>query len=326
MGLSPEQRLENLQAFARKFNRYLIETPGMVLSGPLRWAVAVCARDALFCKGCATLGQNVCVRNAYESIRDLKHPSDCPIKMTASTTSDCWTKTLQNLVHTIINHQTKVDESWYHHTMEALDNDLGLIHADREEESRRSLLASLYCEIVCVSLLSHSIHIMLLGTVGQEAVIPLPSLDDMKHAPAPLMLDMTTIFRTRCCPRRTLRQTQEMGFAPYFVYSDLDYRRASQILTPFAMNFLKRREAQIVPYAALCMSPMDCAMLAELGSLFNYDIPEVSDGQSGNDKRLVATTSRSCSCISRSLPPPLPVLDVDVVQSRARPDQALFRV
>lgn len=57
-GLSPSERIEGLTSCAHKFNQHLLETPGVVLSAELRWAVAVVARDALTkCKGWYVLSQ-----------------------------------------------------------------------------------------------------------------------------------------------------------------------------------------------------------------------------------------------------------------------------
>lgn len=110
--ISAEDRIKNLDAFAHKFNKHLIETPGVVLDGKLRWAVAVCARDALLrCQsGCGTLGQDACMRpgTSFEAIADLKHEPGFPLDDISPEISS----TLTNLVHTVINHQNKVDATW----------------------------------------------------------------------------------------------------------------------------------------------------------------------------------------------------------------------
>lgn len=60
--LTPEERVANLQECAENFNTHLKETPGVVLTGPLRWAVVVCARDALLNCPCASqLSRDACL-------------------------------------------------------------------------------------------------------------------------------------------------------------------------------------------------------------------------------------------------------------------------
>jgi hypothetical protein len=256
--LTPSQRVDDLKAAAHQFSKCLIETPGVVLTAELRWAVAVCARDALVdCPGCCTLGgHDVCLLPgaSFRVIADLNHKPSFPVRVSSEAED-----VLRNLVHAVVNHQSKTDSKWHDGTVKAIGG-LKFVPDKFAGESRISLLHSLFCEAVALTCVSHSTSISFLA-LGQETP-PLPVLEDMKDSPKPLMLDMTTILRKG----RGLRRDPLVGFIPHVEFNDFEPRLLRE---RFPADFVKSLQANFkmfAPMFGVSFSPQDLVMCCKLNS------------------------------------------------------------
>lgn len=268
-----DERFEALAEFAGKFNQHLLATPGIVLNGKLRLAVAIAARDALFCQGCAELRQDACLYHgvAYAAIGDLEHGA---FPMNEAFSAPVCSALLE-LIHAVINHQSKLDATWYTNTIKALDN-LCLIDKHYTGQSRRSLLCSLYCEVVTVSMLSHAVHIVCVAT-GRPA-FPLPAFDDFIEPLKPTMRDITTLFRKG----RMIRQDEVRGFAPYFLAGDLDPHHVDEYLGDGVYRQLKGSLTLLLPFLGLGFAPLELLLLEDLCKLHMYDEVHVSRPGAGH--------------------------------------------
>lgn len=125
---------------------------------------------------------------------------------------------LTNLVHTVINHQSKVDAMWYDNTIKALDN-LKLIPDQFVGDTKTALLQAMFSEILALSAMSNTINMTFLA-LGNDTP-PLPTLKDIKQAKQrPTMFDITSLLRKG----RRLRSGDDpsIGFIPFVKYGDLD--------------------------------------------------------------------------------------------------------
>lgn len=260
-GLTAAQRLDDLKASAHKFGQHLVRTPPIVLTPELRTAVAAYAREALVkSKGGSGLPQNACLRpgTAFEAIADLKHES--LIKCTDQKAA----RVLSNLVHTVINHQTKVDYAWYEKTIKAL-GDLDLVPATFKGEARHVLVSSLYCEIVVSAIVSHGINITFVCMGLHPPALPTPS--HLKDSPGPTLLDVTTLLKNGS----GLRYASKAGFAPFFLYKDMFLPRASKSFSRFELETLKARLIIEVPFLGYSPSPHDLVVLDATVDVYLYN-------------------------------------------------------
>jgi hypothetical protein len=250
-GITPAQRVVDLNACAAKLNQYLIETNGVVLSGKLRWAVMQCARDALVkCKGCASLGQDVCLApgSVFDVIADIDHDPDFPLPQQAKAT-----ETLKTLVHTLIHHQTQLDDEWYQKTIKALGK-TNLVPGSAQGESRRSLLCSLLAEVVLLTTMSHATHIIFLA-IGRE-IPPLPAFDDMKHL-KPSLLDISSLLREGA----NIREDLSLCAASFVLYKDLDPLLLERVASPEECVYLSKMLKRFPPALPMGFAPHDMFMM-----------------------------------------------------------------
>lgn len=279
-----------MEALASEFfDAHLLgEKPRAVLTSELRWAVAKCARDALMdCEGCSGLPQDACLRDNFQGIADLEH-SEFPAVVLEGNTSAAAAlspevaSTLLNLVHAVVNHQTKANNAeWYGKTMEALDA-TGLVPQSFRGVSRGSMLASLYAEVVAVATTSHSLHVEFLAL--QREVPPLPSPEDVvrEKNQQSSTLDLTSTFREGA----KIRQDEASGFAPYFLPEDLDEEKAEQAsaLSAETLDALKTSLIPMIPTLGLCFSPTDFVMINKVIDTNLYDTAKVRVRKEGREE------------------------------------------
>lgn len=276
--------MDDLAAYGFKFGQHLVNTAGMVLTGPQRLAVAKAAREALTCKGCASLG-GVCIHPgmAMEAIRDVKHDSTVDLD-----------PILLNLVYTVVNHQSMLDDEWYHKTIQALEG-TKLVGDEVQGDTRRNLVRSLFCETVLLAAASHAIN-MTFVILGRDPP-PLPSAGDMKEAPNPTMVDVTTFLK----PGRAVIENLSICGAPYVLYKDMEF---GDFVSKHEHKLLSEFMREEPPYVACGFAPKDMVFTCcDLVDCYLYDQSKVilmpwqaldsaqhCPGVTRHDKEMVAST------------------------------------
>lgn len=131
---------------------------------------------------------------------------------------------LANLVHSIVNHQSKVDRAWYEATVAEFDG-LGVIPGKYVGDDRKALLQSLFSEVLALTVMSHTINSTFLA-LGRETP-PLPTRNECSGSDgAPTMVPVTSLLK----PGRTLRTDKppSIGYVPYVLFGDLDMDRVRE--------------------------------------------------------------------------------------------------
>jgi len=295
-GLTAQQRLEDWNSFCVKFYRHLTDRPGTILSAAWRLAIVVAAQEALDCKGCQSAGASTCLRpgSAFGFISSLDHQlvlqglDDAPEN--AKTV-------VRNLVVTIVNHQTKVDEKWYDQTIDALDKHTHLIPSSIVGENRRGMLGTLFAEILGLTIVSHGIDLSYRAI--ERSPPPMPRIEDVQQlALEPTMWNIAKSLKKG----KELRiEKQGAGWAPLLEYGDLDKSSIADMFAPDQINSLKKRMVAMLPFAVLNMSPHDLLIEYDYFDTFAYDQKDIMKtwvrldpkqhcrGFSRYDKEIVAT-------------------------------------
>ena len=256
-GLTYSQRFLAFTEFTSAYHVYLKERGGVVLSAETRLSIAHCARDALIqCKGCKSLPKETCVMagtDVYTLISErLEHYESAMLKHSSPSAHH----TITVLVHALINHQSILDEQWYHRTIEALDTS-PLIPSSFVGERRSFYVLALFSEIVHVTTLSHSLNSFFLST-GHE----IPALPDHVGSPSePSFFDWTKILRTKTT---NLRLDKTVAWAPFIVSADV--KRDSSEFAKLPLSALDKRilfdsmDAKF-PWSCVSFAPEDLVWL-----------------------------------------------------------------
>jgi hypothetical protein len=246
-GLSAAARIQDLEGLAEEFNQDLLNTPGNVLTGNFRCAVAQCARDALRdCGGCQTLSRDTCMgdEQVYRKLAKLSHEPELAVEDSQ--------KAILNLVHALVNHQTKLSDDWYLSTCVALQ-DAHLIPAYIEDEhSRQFMIWSLFCEICLLTVISHGIHMAFLVLDKDPPALPHTSNT------VPLFVDFNKIKRSE----RKVHQSDGISFAPYLRPTDVDINSPElEKLSPEAFKSFQHNMNIHSQKIAMIFAPQDLAFL-----------------------------------------------------------------
>lgn len=267
-GLTSSQRLLAFTEFAAAYNVYLKGIGGVVLSAELRLAIAHCARDALLkCAGCNSLPKESCLQpgtDIYTLISNgIEHNESRILKKTSPSTVVY--SMITSFVHTLINHQSRLNEQWYHQTIEALDKS-ELIPAVYVGERRLFYVLALFSEIVHVAGLSHSLNIFFVS-VGQQ-VPPLP--DQVDNPSEPSFFEWTKVLRKG----RGLRYDKENTWSPFISTTDIDrdcLEFAKLALSTLDKQFLlSKMTISKVPWSCVPFSPADLVWYCRWSELSYY--------------------------------------------------------
>lgn len=257
-GLSAAARSRDLNSLAREFNTHLRETPGNVLTGDLRCAVAQSARDALRdCGGCISLPASAGLKekSAFRAIASLKHepefPSDKPRIREA----------LVTLTHGLVNHQTRFDEEWYQSTIVSL-GEAGIVPPHFKERQRQYLIWSLFCEVCLLTVVSHGINIAFLAMDKEPPPLPPSSPTSPTH------FDFNKIVRKD----RKVRQDGKVSFAPYLMAADVDINSQElSRLTDAGQHAVQSNLNSYSALTAMIFAPEDLAFAEFMGGVYFCD-------------------------------------------------------
>jgi len=230
---TPESRLRDLQHAAANFSTHLKTSPGTILPPHVRLGVAICARDALLrCKCCALATTGVCCLRPGSSFYDFllqqkEHepfPTNCNRDDEAQQSMSDDTKAcLVNIIHTVVCHQSKINDMWYKDSIGALQS-CGIL-ADHVKQSKNCVdcdgdttnelelgSQAVFVEIILLAVTSHGIHSTFLAL---EVDIPaLPTWEEMKGAPEPMHICYSSLLHR-------VRRDESKAFAPYFLAKDI---------------------------------------------------------------------------------------------------------
>jgi hypothetical protein len=160
--ITPTERVEQYETLARDFfQNHIPRVQGVNLSPALRWAIVQCALDALeacpACNDSCELPKDVCLRPGSKILPIIQRMEHCEfpnvdididdmlldttimdiytVMDTSTSTMDATTiaandaaiakSTLRNLIHTVINHQGRINKEWYEDTIQALKESCG---------------------------------------------------------------------------------------------------------------------------------------------------------------------------------------------------------
>ena len=262
--ISVEDRIGALEESANKFKDHLIDVPGVALSARLRLAVARCAQDGLKCKACIdSLPKDVCLKpgtRMFERISSIQH--SCPA---LDVENDKAEKFILTTVHSVVNHQGRLDKQWYDDCISAIQEARIVPDSVEGQEKRLYLAYSAFAEIMLITTMAHCIAFTFL--IMGSPIPRLPSSEELKQGKAnqegPKLLDWTSMLKK--APQRHLSTCH----AYYFSLSDLiktspEYKRISE----------SGRKAMAVygdPYhPILCaiFAPEDARMLHEMEQVY----------------------------------------------------------
>lgn len=163
-GQTYSERLASILELVERYHAKGIARAASVLPGRARVGVAHAARHAVFGCPCSQGIDDGLALNDY-------HHEVCPELVQAFVTmdgvkADEAAKAVTDLIHPMTNCQHRLDKDWYLGIMDLLDK-TGLIPQEHEGEKRQYFLHTLYCEIVLVATMVHSMYTFCL-TVGVD--------------------------------------------------------------------------------------------------------------------------------------------------------------
>ena len=261
-GISAEDRWRDIEQFASEYFQYLASSGGVVLSAEIRLQVAKMARQVLQCPGCASLPKDACIRKGVDIYKTIA-------SLDTHSTQDSKTNVLLHLVHSVLNHQGRLTESWYHSTLERLD-ECGWVDpatAPRGAKKRTYLLYSLFSEIVLVATMVHCFDIVFI--VANQEMPDLPEASP--HATPPTGFDWSLALRPGKSP------TTKGCWAPYLTASDVDPKSPplQSLSDETRKNQLDVAMSGDGPYVAVTWSVDDMVWLLRMFPLLYVDRQEV---------------------------------------------------
>uniref|UniRef100_A0A7S3P4I1 Uncharacterized protein n=1 Tax=Amphora coffeiformis TaxID=265554 RepID=A0A7S3P4I1_9STRA len=270
--ISPHYRTKRIRGSAEVLYRHLQEDTPIVLPPDLRWAIAEETRHCFTkCKACNTyqdafcrhiiISQNQCNgTQLFEDLRSAAHSfsENLPFKITGSTS---WPR-VRNIVHSIVQHQLRLDAKWYRRTLMELDNYTSLIPKRFEGEQRERLCATLFIEILTVVASSHMLHIALL-CLGDHAMTPIPKPPSHDPKLHPSYLDIQTAGMLK--RNHTLRINASVAHAPYILSKDYDRTSGAwAALGSDVQEYLLNSMNSIHPFVSLGIAPLSLYLCASM--------------------------------------------------------------
>lgn len=258
------QRMHRIEEGVDMFHEHLTSAPSICLPASFRWAIAEEARACLTgCKGCQDLcgeGEK-CERNgaAYSLMKCVPHSSS-PTLPYCVTDRGSWEK-VRNMVHFAINHQARADEHWYNHTIKSLGH-TSLISKKRfpDEDQRAVLLATLFCEILATTLLSHAIYTTY--TALGKPVPALPAFQEEWDSISPTYQDVITqgILKRNKGIRWPNKKT--VSHVPIITNKDIDptSKNWELLYPPSSRDYLLANMVDMHPLCVLSLAPASMAL------------------------------------------------------------------
>jgi hypothetical protein len=217
MAITEAERKAQVEEAAQAFSHDLLTGTGAQLDGVQRWAVCAATCVALSCTGCAELPSDTCLRttdtNIFQLLNELKHDDEQAANNADSGNllDKAQVQLITTLVHSIVNHQGRIDEGWHDEALHALKDCHLLDKNDKNESQVQSALV----EIITLTGLTHAFNVALL-LLGKPEGFELPSLDKVaKNAPTPPRFDPQDLLK----PGETLTRDDDVARSAFFVTS-----------------------------------------------------------------------------------------------------------
>ena len=171
-----------------------------------------------------------------------------------------WRK-VQAVVHTTINHQSKVDAKWYQRSRLSLSKYTSLIPKKIQGETRHVLAATLLAEILAVTAASHMYHVACLALGARDEIPPLPNLPT--SFPPPTYQDIVTSGMLK--RNRTVRCNPKIATAPHVLAGDYNTKsQAWQDLGSDVQDYLLEMMVPVHPLIALSLAPRSVRLVSRL--------------------------------------------------------------
>ena len=263
--ISVANRVDAIHDYTSSFREHLIQSPGAVLTATLRLAVVHCAREAPSCESCAhQLPHEVCLRpgtKRYDVIEKIKH--SCP-KLSGNVPESV-KKVLVAIVHSIVNHQGRLDRGWYESVIEIIFKTEGILPVkEKDDEYQRQYLAYVaFSEILLLTAMVHCMNMAYL-VMGRK-LPPLPTLDEMKAEP--MLVDWAALLK------REPRQNASVSFARYNYPGDYNQRSLEfRSISKEAWKSMKGMMDRMDPCLPTAYATEDTVFMKQLGEV--YYVPQ----------------------------------------------------
>jgi len=258
-GLSAEERWNDIVQFTKEYLQYLSTIGGVVLTAETRLQVAQMARNALDCPGCTALPKDTCLRKGadiYKTIDSLEMHS------ASSDPKEC---TLLHLVHSIVNHQGRLTDSWHQMTLQKLD-ECGFVDekvASKGSTIRTYYLYSLVSEITIVTTIMHSLNTVFL--VMNEEMPNTPQLSPDANPP--------TYFDWSVAIKKGKSTSTKGCWAPYLTTSQVNPKSPpiKSLDADIRKTLLMEAMSNKGPFTAIHWSPVDVYWLLIMKSVLYMD-------------------------------------------------------
>jgi hypothetical protein len=267
-GLSFSERLALLTVFVDRYQTSLATEGGSVLSARVRLAIAHAARQALLssseeecpskllsCRDTSCLRAGTNIHQLLSGQRNGVAP-----ELAQALTNDNDALVVTWLIHAIVNHQSRLDKAWYEATMQDLDQ-TSIIPPAITGDARQLFLQTLFCELVLVTTIAHSMHCLYLA-IGQDP----PALPEVGHQEEggrqaePYWFDWTKALTSKTAARGLYYDGK--AWAPYLPRFAVDVRSLEFAKIPGMARdnlatFFRWRGFVPAPYVAMTYAVAD---------------------------------------------------------------------
>ncbi|CAB9499777.1 expressed unknown protein [Seminavis robusta] len=271
--LTAAERLDAIDDFSSQFQHHLMNVRGVALTASLRLAIVNYAREAIFCSECSDqLPQSACLKpgtNFFAMIAKIEHNKNASAD---TEIPDTTAKILRAIVHSIVNHQGRLDATWYDNVIHSILETKGILPQETDEEEEESnsqqrqyLAYAAFAEILILTCMSHCLHVAFL-VLGR----PLPALpsqselkDGLSAKQGPTLLDWTSLLK------RAPRRNPKICFTP-FVYSG-DFNKRSpdfRQISKEAWHTMQGMMDRTAPELPLGFAVEDTVFMGQMGELF----------------------------------------------------------
>lgn len=165
-------------------------------------------------------------------------------------------------MHSIIQHQSRLDAKWYRRTVTELDKYTSLVPKRFDGEQRERLCATLFIEILAVAASSHMLHMAFL-CLGERDMPPLSKLPAHISALQPSYLDIQTAGMLK--RKRSFRNDIGVVHAPFVLSRDLDCSSdAWAELESDVQEYLLGSMVSMHPFVSLAIAPRSVYLCAQM--------------------------------------------------------------
>lgn len=247
--ISASEREADIRKVLKEYIEYLSTTGGVVLTAEYRLQVARWTVDALDSSEDASLPQTVCLKpgsDVYETVKGL-HNKNFNDKHVV----------VRHLVHSLVNHQFRLDKAWYETTLKELDREF--LGESNEEDSlkHKYLLYSLFAEIVAVISCVQCVHMTRL--IFGDKTLDIPAKASANASP-PSWLNWSEIITKSA-------HDDDKTWLPYVTSSDIEPNHPSfqnYFASPEAKKAFLNAMTPMAPFGAMNWSIQDMQWILRL--------------------------------------------------------------